>query len=62
MVDARTAVMSTYLNLLTSGDRPIDYGVASAVALFQLLPILFFYLFTQKYLLKIFSGGMKGGS
>jgi inositol-phosphate transport system permease protein len=62
MVDARTAVMSTYLNMLTSGDRPIDYGVASAVALFQLLPILFFYLFTQKYLLKIFSGGMKGGS
>lgn len=61
MLDDRTSVMSTYLNLLTSGDRAIDYGLVSAVALFQLLPILMFYIFTQKYLLTIFGGGMKGG-
>lgn len=61
MVDQRTSVISTYLNLLSSGERAIDYGLVSAVALFQLFPILIFYLFTQKYLLKIFGGGAKGG-
>ncbi len=62
MVDQQTAVISTYLNLLASGEQLMDYGVVSAVALFQLVPILAFYVFTQKYLLTIFGGGMKGGT
>ena len=62
MLDGKTAVISTYLNDLTSGLQTINYGEVAAVGLFQLVPILLFYTFTQKYLLTIFGGGMKGGA
>jgi inositol-phosphate transport system permease protein len=62
MVESRTAVISTYLNYLTSENIPINYGQVAAIGLFQLLPILLFYVFTQRYLLQIFSGGMKGSA
>jgi len=62
MVDSRKAVLSTYLNQLTNGNNPINYGMVAALGLFQLIPILLFYIFSQKYLLQIFSGGMKGGT
>lgn len=62
IVESRSAVISTYLNFLTSENRPINYGLVAALGLYQLLPILIFYVFTQKYLLQIFSGGMKGGA
>ncbi len=56
------AVISTYLNSMMNSDSlSIQYGVLAAVGLFQLIPILFFYSFTQKYLMKIFSGGSHGG-
>lgn len=56
------AVVSTYLNSLMNSDSlSIQYGVLAAVGLFQLIPILIFYTFNQKYLMKIFSGGSHGG-
>ena len=39
---------------------PAAYGSLAAVGLFQTLPILGFFLFTQKYLMNIYSGGTKG--
>ena len=33
----------------------------AAVGMFQLIPILAFFLFTQKHLLNIYGGGIKGG-
>jgi inositol-phosphate transport system permease protein len=30
--------------------------------MFQLLPVLIFFIFTQEYLLSIFAGGSKGGT
>jgi len=62
LTSGNRAVISTYLNSLMNSDSlSIQYGVLAAVGLFQLLPILFFYSFTQKYLMKIFSGGSHGG-
>jgi inositol-phosphate transport system permease protein len=56
------AVLSTYLNAMMSSDTvSIQYGILAAIGLFQLIPILLFYTFTQKYLMKIFSGGSHGG-
>ncbi len=54
-------VLTVYLNNLLGSTSPVNYGQVAAVGLFQLIPVLIFFLFTQKYLLNIFAGGTKGG-
>ena len=60
MTSHAKATLSTLLNEMLSESSPVDYGTLAAVGLFQLLPVMVFYIFTQKYLLNIFSGGVKG--
>lgn len=54
-------VIAVYLNNLLGSTSPVNYGEIAAIGLFQLIPVLVFFYFTQEYLLNIFSGGMKGG-
>lgn len=54
--------ISVFLQSLTGDYTFVNYGVVTAVGLFQLLPVLIFYLLTQRYLLNLYSGGMKGGA
>ena len=56
------STLAVYLNQLSSDTRFVDYGQVAAVGLFQLLPILIFFLFTQRFLLSIYAGGVKGGT
>lgn len=60
--DAKTSVISVYLQNLIGDTTPVNYGGLAAFGLFQLLPVLLFFVFTQKYLLNIFSAGTKGTS
>ncbi|RMG53325.1 MAG: carbohydrate ABC transporter permease [Acidobacteria bacterium] len=60
MIDQTRGTISTYLNNMISTTSPVNYGQVAAVGLFQLIPVLLFFLLAQKYLLRIFSGGMKG--
>ncbi len=62
MTSSSKATVATYLNNLLTESAPVNYGELAAVGLFQLIPVLIFYIFTQKYLLSIFSGGIKGTS
>jgi inositol-phosphate transport system permease protein len=62
LASAKFYTISLYLNSLTGDYQFVNYGVVAAVGLFQLLPVLIFYFFTQKYLLNLYSGGMKGGA
>ncbi len=62
LVSASIQPISLYLQSLTGDYSYVNYGVVAAVALFQLTPVVIFYFFTQKYLLNLYSGGMKGGS
>ncbi len=62
MVNASRATVATYLNNLLSETAPTNYSMLASVGLFQLLPVLIFYIFTQKYLLSIFAGGVKGAA
>jgi inositol-phosphate transport system permease protein len=55
------AVLSTYLYSLLGQNTYVDYGRVIAVGVFQLMPVLLFFLFMQKYLLRIFAGGSRGG-
>ena len=38
-----------------------EWNAVGAVGLFQLIPVVIFFLFTQQALLNIYGGGKKGG-
>lgn len=59
ILSGRTPVMATYLRTLSLNDQMIaDYGVFSAMALIYMLPVLVFFVISQKSLMK---GGFSGG-
>ena len=59
ILSGRTPVMATYLRTLSLNDQMIaDYGVFSAMALVYMLPVLVFFVVSQKSLMK---GGFSGG-
>ena len=60
--DRNTSVIAVYLNGMLGETQPVNYGTVAAFGLFQMLPVLVFFLFTQKYLLNIYSAGSKGAS
>lgn len=62
MLDQQQATLAVYLNRIVGDTRLVDYGLVAALGLFQLVPVLVFFLFTQRYLLSIYAGGVKGGS
>ncbi len=61
-LDRQQATLAVYLQQLVGDTRLVDYGLVATIGLFQLLPVLLFFLFTQRYLLSIYAGGVKGGS
>lgn len=52
--------LATYLKSLIGNEQIVDYGVLSAVALFYLIPVILFFIFTQKNLMQVDMGGKKG--
>lgn len=65
IVNPSRNVISVYLGERiggASGTSPVNYSEIAAIGLFQLIPVLIFFFFTQEYLLKIFAGGSKGGT
>jgi inositol-phosphate transport system permease protein len=61
MTSQEKSTMAPYLRGLTGDTVPVNFSEVAAVGLFQLIPILIFFIFTQNYLLSIFAGGAKGG-
>lgn len=59
ILTGKVPVMATYLRSLSMNDQMIaDYGVFSAMALIYMLPVLIFFVISQKSLMK---GGFSGG-
>ncbi|MBA7497409.1 hypothetical protein ES704_00137 [subsurface metagenome] len=58
----KTTVLSVYLQYFMSESVMTKWNVVAAVGLFQLIPVLIFFLFTQEALLNIYGGGAKGGA
>ncbi|MEK5062799.1 MULTISPECIES: carbohydrate ABC transporter permease [Cytobacillus] len=52
--------LSTYLQKLISDPNLVNYGLLSAVSLFYMIPVLIFFIFTQKSLMQVSAGGGKG--
>lgn len=62
ITDQQKSTIAAYLNSLLSDTAPVNYSQVAAVGLFQLIPVILFFVFTQEYLLSIFAGGTKGGA
>lgn len=60
--DKNAWTLASYINAIVGDFRFLDYGLLSATALFYIAPVLVFFLFTQKYLMRVTVGGTKGGS
>jgi len=57
----KSAVLSLYLQNFISESVMTEWNAVAAVGLFQLVPVVLFFLFTQEALLNIYAGGKKGG-
>lgn len=58
--DKDSWTLSAYLQALLSRGGGADYGLMAAVAVFYMIPVIIFFVFTQKYLMKVQIGGVKG--
>ena len=59
ILTGKVPIMATYLRSLSLNDQMIaDYGIFSAMALIYMLPVLIFFVISQKSLMK---GGFSGG-
>jgi inositol-phosphate transport system permease protein len=58
----KTTVLSVYIQNFISESVMTEWNMVAAVGLFQLIPVLIFFLFTQEALLNIYGGGAKGGA
>ncbi len=56
------ATLSVYLQNFQGDTVAVEWGMVTAVGLFQLIPVAIFFIFTQDLLLSIYAGGSKGGS
>lgn len=58
--DKSNWTLSTYLQSILARGGGADYGLLCAVAVFYMVPVVFFFLFTQRHLMKVQMGGVKG--
>ena len=58
----KSTVLSVYLENFMSDSVMTKWNVVVAVGLFQLIPVVIFFVFTQEALLNIYGGGAKGGA
>lgn len=61
-IGTKVSNLPVYLNQLQGDTAPTSWSTVAAVGLFQLLPVMVFFIFTQELLLNIYSGGSKGGT
>jgi len=53
------STLAIYLLSIIGDFRLVNYGLLAAVGLFYMLPVLIFFVLTQKYLMKMSMGGVK---
>lgn len=53
--------LSSYVYAILGNWRFVDFGFLAASSVFFIIPVLLFFVFTNKYLMKVTIGGMKGG-
>ena len=61
-VGTKVANLPVFLRQMMSDTAPTNWNAIAALGLFQLIPVMFFFIFTKEMLLSIYSGGTKGGT
>jgi len=61
-VGSKVANLPVYMRQMISDTAPTNWNMIAAVGMFQLIPVLIFFIFTQEKLLSVYSGGAKGGT
>ncbi len=59
-IGTKVANMPVFLNQLISDTSPTNWNEIAAVGMFQMIPLMLFFIFTQELLLNIYAGGSKG--
>jgi inositol-phosphate transport system permease protein len=59
-IGTKVANMPVFLSQLISDTAPTNWNQVAAVGLFQMIPLIIFFIFTQELLLNIYAGGSKG--
>lgn len=54
--------LAVYQRQLIRDIAPTNWSQVAAVGLFQLIPVMIFFIFTQEKLMNIYGGGSKGGT
>ena len=61
-VGSKVANLPVYMRQMISDTAPTNWNMIAAVGMFQLIPVLIFFIFTQEMLLSVYAGGSKGGT
>ena len=59
-IGAKVSNMPVFLSRLIGDTAPTNWNLVAAVGLFQMIPLIIFFIFTQELLLNIYAGGSKG--
>lgn len=59
IVSGDNITLASFLQNLTSDPNLVNYSLLGAISLFYMIPVLIFFIFTQKSLMQVSSGGIK---
>jgi len=60
-IGSKVSNLSVYINRFSGDTSMVSWNQVAAIGLFQLIPVMIFFIFTQELLLSIYGGGAKGG-
>lgn len=61
-IGSKVSNLAVYLNRFSGDTSLASWNQVAAIGLFQLIPVMIFFIFTQEMLLSIYGGGAKGGT
>ena len=59
-IGSKVSNLSVYINRFSGDTSLVSWNQVAAIGLFQLIPVMIFFIFTQELLLNIYGGGAKG--
>ncbi|MCD6419395.1 MAG: carbohydrate ABC transporter permease [Synergistetes bacterium] len=60
ILSQNTWTLSTYVKAIIGDFRFVDYGLLTSISLFYIIPTIIFFIFANKYLLRVNITGTKG--
>jgi inositol-phosphate transport system permease protein len=61
-IGSKVSNLPVFINRFSGDTSLVSWNQVAAIGLFQLIPVMIFFIFTQEMLLNIYGGGAKGGT